>query len=165
MKKIIHRVFGLILMFFSMALFAQGDRPSCVMLKNLDLKPLLGADHDAPVPFGKESCRAESRSPGKLLVLAVMEQPPAEAKSWLASNKQLTAKFQGNEVNIVAEPALGPDAYSVRSRGELREVEFYALKGNRTVVLKSAWAIGAPLGDATLKQLQQLMRATLEKLP
>lgn len=117
------------------------------------------------IDFGKESCRAESRSPGKLLVLAVMEQPPAEAKSWLATNKQLTAKFQGNEVNIVAEPALGPDAYSVRSRGELREVEFYALKGGRTVVLKSSWTIGAPIGDVALKQLQQLMRTALDKLP
>jgi hypothetical protein len=165
MTKIIQQAFGLAWMLFSMALFAQSDRPSCAMLKNLDLKPLLGADHDAPVAFGTESCRAESKSPGRLLVFAVFDQPPGGAKNWLANNRKLTAKFQGSEVNIVAEPALGPDAYSVRSRGELREVEFYAMKGSRAVVLKGSWAIGAPLGDAGVKQLQQLTQASLDKLP
>jgi hypothetical protein len=150
---------------FPSLLLAQADRPSCALLKSLDLKPLLGADHDAAVPFGQESCRAESNAPGRLVVLAVAEQPLPDLKKWFAGIKQMTAQHNAKEAMIVAEPALGADAFSVRSRGEMREVEFHAIKGSRAVILKGMWAIGAPLNDAGIKQFQQLMRAALDKLP
>ena len=165
MSQISWRVLLSVVLLFPGALFAQADRPSCMMMKSLDLKPLLGADHDAPVPFGKESCRAESSSPGRLVVLAVIEQTPAEIKNWFASVKKINATHRAKEVTIVPEPALGADAFSVRDRGELRELEFYAAKGSRAVIVKGTWAIGAPVGDAGVRQFQQLMRSALDKMP
>ena len=164
MTRIIRQIFGLVLMFFSIALFAQSDRPSCVIMKSLDLKSLLGADHDAPVPFGDESCRAESNAPGRLVILNVMEQKPAELKSWLANTRKLMVQHRAKEATIVAEPAVGPDAFSVRDR-DMRSVEFYALKGSRAVVIQGSWPFRAPLNDTGIKQFQQLAKSVLDKLP
>ena len=158
-------VIGATLVLFSTALFAQGGRSSCTLMKGLDLKPLLGADHDAPVPFGKESCRAESRAPGKLVVLGVMEEKPADLKSWFAGIRKLNAAQRAKEVTVVPEPGLGAEAFSVRERGEMRGVEIYAMKGSHAVVVQATWAIGAPLNEAGLKQLQQFAKSALDRLP
>ena len=165
MTKAIRRALSLALMLFPTMGFAQGERPACALMKGLDLKPLLGADHDAPVPFGKDSCRAESKSPGKLVALGVMEEKPSELKAWFAGVRKMNATQRAKEVTVVAEPALGADAFSVRERGEMRDVEIYASKGTRAIVLQANWAIGAPFNDTSLKQLQQLVKSALDKLP
>lgn len=165
MTNAIRRTLGPALVLISALVFGQADRPSCTLMKGLDLKPLLGADHDAPVPFGKDSCRAESRAPGKLVVLGIMEERPAELKSWFAHVRKLNATHRVKEVTVVAEPALGPDAFSVRERGEMRGVELYASKGARAIIIQANWAIGPPANDATLRQLQQLAKSALDKLP
>lgn len=144
---------------------AQDERRSCALMKGLDLKPLLGADHDAPVPFGKESCRAESSAPGRMVALAVTEQPAAELRNWFATVKKMNAMHRAKEVRIVPEPALGPEAFSVRERGELRAIEIYALKGSRAVALSGTWASGKPIDDSGVKLFQQLARSALDKLP
>jgi hypothetical protein len=145
--------------------FAQVDRPSCAILKGLDLKPLLGADHDAPVPFGTNSCRAESNSPGRLIILAVEEGKADEIKSSLATMKKMTAQHRAKEATIAPEPSLGPDAFSVREKAGSRGIEIYALKGSRFVNIQGSWPQGKPLDDASARQLVALARTALDKLP
>ena len=145
--------------------FAQGKRESCEIMKQLDLKPLLGADHDAPVPFGQQSCRAESNSPGRLIVLAVEEGKPAEIKNSLATMKKMIAQHRAKEVTITAEPTLGPDAFSVREKAGTRGVEVYALKGSRFVNIQGSWPFSKPMDDATAKQIVGLLKTAVDKLP
>jgi len=144
---------------------AQTERPSCAIMKSLDLKPLLGADHDKPVPFGQDSCRAESNSPGRLIVLAVEEGKAAELKSAIATHKKMIAQHRAKEVTITPEPSLGPDAFSVREKGGSRGIEIYALKGSRFVNIQGSWPHGKPLDDASAKQFVILVKAVLDKLP
>jgi len=144
---------------------AQTDRPSCAILKVLDLKPLLGADHDAPVPFGKDSCRAESNSPGRLIILAVEEGKADEIKRSIATMKKMTAQHRAKEATIASEPSLGPDAFSVRENAGSRGIEIYALKGSRFVNIQGSWPHGKPLDDASARQLVTLVRIALDKLP
>ena len=144
---------------------AQADRPSCAILKSLDLKPLLGADHDAPVPFGKDSCRAESNSPGRLIILAVEEGNAAEIKQSLATTKKMMAQHRAKEVTIAPEASLGPDAFSVREKTGSRGIEIYALKGSRFVNIQGSWPHSKPLDDASARQLVTLVRTALDKLP
>jgi hypothetical protein len=144
---------------------AAQERPACTLMKGLDLKPLLGADHDAPVPFGEKSCRAESNSPGRLIVLAVEEGKPAEIKSSLASMKKLIVQHRAKEAAIAAEPALGPDAFSVRDRGGTRAIEVYALKGSRFLNIQASWPMSKPLDDAGAKQIVTLLKTVQDKLP
>ena len=75
------------------------------------------------------------------------------------------ATHRAKEATIVAEPALGADAFSVRDRGEVRGIEFYALKGSRAVVIQGSWPFRAPLNDTGIKQFQQLAKSVLDKLP
>jgi hypothetical protein len=145
--------------------FAQDKRPSCVLLGDIDLKALLGADHDAPVPFGEESCRAESSRPGRMVILTVTEKPPDELKNWLGAIKKMNVKERAKEVAVAAEPALGPEAFSIREKGERREVEIYAIKGTRAVVVQGTWAIGGPVTDEVFKQLREVAQSVLAKLP
>lgn len=144
---------------------AQADRPSCAILKTLDLKPLLGADHDAPVPFGTNSCRAESNSPGRLIILAVEEGKADEIKSSVATMKKMTAQHRAKEATIAAEPSLGPDAFSVREKAGSRGIEVYALKGSRFVNIQGSWPHSKPLDDASARQIVALVRTALDKLP
>ena len=141
--------------------FAQ-DRPSCAAMKGLDLKPLLGADHDAPVPFGQESCRAESKSPGKIVVLAIMQGTAAEHQAMLANVRKMNATHRAKEVTIVSEPSLGPGAFSIREK-DMRQIEIIAVKGSRAINLQGG--IGKPLDDAGVKQFVGLAKAALDKLP
>ena len=94
-----------------------------------------------------------------------MEEKPSELKAWFAGVRKMNATQRAKEVTVVAEPALGAEAFSVRERGEMRDVEIYASKGTRAIVLQANWAIGAPFNDTSLKQLQQLVKSALDKLP
>jgi hypothetical protein len=163
LKNVAHVIVGSLLLSGGIA-FAQ-ERLACAMLKGLDLKPLLGADHDAPVPFGKESCRAESKSPGKIVVLAVVEGTVAEHKSAFATIKEINAKHRAKEVRVVPEPSLGPDAFSIRERSEMRQIEIFAIKGSRAITFNGGWAVGKPIDDAGTKQFVALVKAALDKLP
>jgi len=126
--------------------FAQ-DRPACAMLKGMDLKPILGADHDAPVNFGQESCRAESKSPGRIVILGIMQGTAAEHQKMFAMIKKINSK-RPKEITVVPEPSLGPDAFSLR---EARQIEIMALKGARAISVQGG--VGKPLDDAGVKQL------------
>jgi hypothetical protein len=144
-----------------LAVAAQGDRPACAMLKGMDLKPVLGANHDAPVPFGQESCRAESKSPGKIVILGLMQGTAAEHQKMFAMIRKINAK-RAKEVEVVAEPSLGKDAFSIREN-DMRQIEIMAIKGNRAISLQGG--IGTALGDAEVKQFVALAKAALDKLP
>ena len=147
-------------------LFAEAERPSCQIMGKINLKPLLGADHDAPVPFGEDGCRAESGSPGRMVILTVTEGTPDELKNWLAGIRKINTEQRAAEVILAAEPALGPDAFSIKEKGdELRQIELYALKGSRAVVVQATWSIGEPITDATFKKLRHVAKAALAKLP
>ena len=159
------KLFLLPFLLLSAAFAAAQDRPSCGLMKSLDLKPLLGADHDAPVPFGTNSCRAESNSPGRLIILAVEEGKPAEIKSSLATMKKMITQHRAKEAVITAEPSLGPDAFSVRERAGTRGIEVYALKGSRFINIQGSWPFKQPLDDASAKQLVALLKTVQDKLP
>jgi hypothetical protein len=159
------QLFLLPFLLLSAAFAVAQDRPSCTLMKGLDLKSLLGADHDAPVPFGQNSCRAESNSPGRLIVLAVEEGKAAEIKSSLASMKKLIVQHRAKEATIAAEPTLGPDAFSVRDRASPRGIEVYALKGSRFINIQGSWPTSKPLDDAGAKQLVALLKTVQDKLP
>ena len=163
--KTILKFLCVVLVLFSGLALAQGKREACEMMKQLDLKPLLGADHDAPVPFGSNSCRAESNSPGKLMILAVEEGKAAEIKNSLATMKKMIAQHRAKEAAITAEPSLGPDAFSVRDRGGTRALEVYALKGSRFINIQGSWPFKQPMDDATAKQLVGMLKMVQDKLP
>jgi hypothetical protein len=157
------RLILLLLVSFSTTLFAaQGERPACAMLKGMDLKAILGADHDAPVPFGQESCRAESKSPGKIVILGLMQGTAAEHQKMFAMIRKINSGQRAKEVKVVAEPTLGKDAFSIREN-DMRQIEIMALKGDRAISLQGG--IGKPLDDAGVKQFVGLAKAALDKLP
>ena len=147
------------------AAHAQSPRPACTLLAGLDLKPLLGADHDKPVEFGESSCRAESKAPGRMVIMMVTEKPAAELKTWLAGVRKMNTVELAKEVTVVPEPTLGAEAFSVREKGQQRGADIYALKGNKVVVLQADWSIGAPVTDAVFGQLRDTVTAALAKLP
>lgn len=168
---VVRWMFGLGLAVLTMSLLygglslAQSGRASCAVLTGLDLKALLGADHGVPVPFGDEACRAESHSPGRMVVLTVSDKPAVEIKSWMAMVRKMNATQRAQEVNVIAEPSLGPDAFSVREKAPTRGVEIYAQKNNHAVVVQADWSIGPPIGDAVFSQLRQVASAAVAKLP
>ena len=164
MKSLRYGICLALSLFCSQAL-AQDKRVSCELLKGIDLKPLLGADHDAPVPFGKVACRAGSKAPGRMLILSVEEESPEQIKNFMAMVRKVNTTERAKEVTLAAEPALGPEAFSVSEKGELRQVEFYAMKGARSVVVRATAAVGPPISDAVFKQLQDFAKAVLAKLP
>lgn len=145
--------------------WAQADRASCAVLSTLDLKPLLGGDYDAPVPFGESSCVAETKSPGRTVILLVMQRSPEEVKKWLGEVRKMSA---ANPATVAGEPALGPEGFSVVEnadrQGNKRGAEFYGLKGGSAMVLQADWSIGPGLSDATLGQLRGTAQAALGKL-
>ena len=162
MLRQITSTFLSLFLFSSFAFAAQGERPACAMLKGMDLKPLLGADHDAPVPFGQESCRAESKSPGKIVILGLMQGTAAEHQKMFAMIKKINSGQRAKEVKVVAEPSLGKDAFSIREN-DMRQIEIMAIKGDRAISLQGG--IGKALGAAEVKQFVALAKAALDKLP
>ena len=153
------------LLLSSGSVLAQEKRVSCDILKQIDLKPLIGADHDPLAPFGKVACQAETKSVGRgLVILTVEEGPAAEIKKSLAGTKRLYQKEMTKESTIAAEPALGADAFSVRDK-DGRKVQFYTMKGNRAVIVQGMWAIGPTIDDKIFGQLRDVAKTAMAKLP
>lgn len=145
---------------------AQDKRVSCDILKQIDLKPLLGADHDPLAPFGKAACQAESKAIGRgLVILTIEEGPLADIKKGLDSIRAINVKQRAGEVAVAAEPELGPEAFSVREKGEQRKAEIYAVKGSRAVIVQGMWSIGPNISDDIFSKLRGVARAALAKLP
>jgi hypothetical protein len=157
LKNIARIILLSVLMFGGIA--AAQERPACAMLKGMDLKPILGADHDAPVNFGQESCRAESKSPGRIVILGIMQGTAAEHQKMFAMIRKINSK-RPKEITVVPEPSLGPDAFSLR---EARQIEIMALRGVRAVSVQGG--VGKPLDDAIVRQFVGLSKAALDKLP
>ena len=138
---------------------------SCDILKQIDLNPLLGADHDALAPFGQGACQAETKAIGRgLVILTVEEGPVADIKKGLDGIKRMNQKERAKEVTVAAEPDLGPEAFSVREKDQ-RKVEIYAVKGNRAVIVQGMWAIGPTITDEVFGQLRGVSKQALAKLP
>ena len=158
------------LMLLSLALafssHAAELRPACALLAQADLAPLLGAGYDAPVDFGEASCRAESARPGRGVFLSVTERPVAETLAWMASVRKLNQEHRGSEVTVASESALGANAFSILEKGPSpREMEIYAAKGGRALVVNATFGTGAALSKADMERMRQLAKAMLVKLP
>ncbi|HEX2829220.1 MAG TPA: hypothetical protein VHP37_22920 [Burkholderiales bacterium] len=147
------------------SLVAQNPRPACVLMAAVDLKPLLGADHEAPAPYGDSACVAKSKTPGRLVLLAVIDKPNAELKKDLAAfKKQMSAPEAAQAMTLAPAPEFGPEAYSTREKGERSAADITALKGNKSVNLTLNWSKG-PITDPIFKQLRDLMTSVLARLP
>jgi hypothetical protein len=144
---------------------APGDRTACVVLRSVDLKALLGSDHDAPVPFGESSCRAESKAVGHMVILMVREGTPAEIQAWMAQMRKVSTTEQAADVTVAAEPSLGAAAFSAAEKGERRDVDIYAMKGSHAMVLQASWSVGGGISEATFAQLRAFAQSVLGKLP
>jgi hypothetical protein len=146
-------------------LLAQNARPACVLMGAVDLKSLLGADHEAPAPYGDAACMAKSKTPGRLILLAVIDKPNAELKKDLAAfKKQMSSPEAAQAMTLAAAPEFGPEAYSTREKGERSAADITALKGTKSVNLTLNWSKG-PITDPIFKQLRDLMTSVLAKLP
>jgi len=147
------------------ALLAQNARPACALMGAVDLKPLLGANHDAPVPYGDAGCVAKSKTPGRLVLLAVLDKPNAELKKELAaSRKQMSTPEFAKAMTLAAAPEFGPEAYSTREKGERSAADITALKGTKLVTLTLNWSKG-PITDPIFKELRDVTASVLAKLP
>lgn len=164
MKTIWKCLFVMLLLSCGQAL-AQDKRVSCDILKQIDLKPLLGADHDPLAPFGRAACQAETKAIGRgLVILTVEEGPAADIRKNLDGIKKFNMKERAKEVKVASEPGLGPEAFSVRENDQ-RKVELYAVKGNRAVIVQGMWAIGPTITDDVFGKLRGVAQAALAKLP
>lgn len=144
---------------------AQPARPACAMLGAVDLKPLLGADHAAPAPYADTGCIAKAKTPGRLVMLMMVEKPNAELKKDMAaSKKELSSAEIAKVSTMAAAPAFGPEAFSVREKGEKSAAEIHAMKGARAVAVTLNWSNGQ-ITDPIFKQLGDLTTAVLAKLP
>lgn len=153
-------------LWFSPALlFAQAVRPACTLLAALDLKPLLGPDQGAPAPYADEACIVKSKTPGRLVMLTLVEKPPAELKSNMAAfRKTMQTAEYAKSVAVAAVPELGPDAFAVREKGEQSAAEIHALKGAREIQITLNWSDGK-ITEPLFKQLRELAAAALSRLP
>lgn len=146
-------------------LLAQNVRPACTLMGAVDLKPLLGADHDAPAPYADTGCIAKSRTPGRLVMLAVVEKPNAELKKDMAAfRKTMSSPEYAKALSLAAAPEFGPEAYSTREKGEQSGADFHALKGTRAINVTLNWSKG-PITEPIFKQLRELTASVLAKLP
>lgn len=144
--------------------FAQAARPACALLETLDLKPLLGAGHAAPAPYADTGCIVKSATPGRLVLLQMVEKPNAELKKDLAAFKKTLSGAEYAKTSAVAPaPQFGPEAFSAREKGDQSAAEIHAVKGTHavSVTLNSEGKIGEPV----FKQLGELTGAVLAKLP
>ena len=163
--KTISKGILLVLLFFSGLALAQDKRVSCDILKQIDLKPILGADHDPIAPFGRVACQAESNKIGRgWLSLAIEEGPVADLKKGLDFNKKMNQKERAKEAKVAAEPDLGPEAFSVRDNDN-RKVEIYSLKGNKAVIVQGMWSMGPTIDDKIFGQLKDIAKTAQSKLP
>ena len=145
--------------------FAQEKRLSCDILKQIDLKPLIGADHDPLSPFGRGACQAESKVIGRGTVFLTVEEGPVEnIKKGMDGIKRFNQKERAKEVKVAAEPELGPEAFSIRENDN-RKVEIYAVKGNKAVIMQGMWSIGPTIDDKIFGQLKGVSKEAMAKLP
>jgi hypothetical protein len=144
--------------------FGQPASPACAILDSLDLKPLLGAGHAAPAPYADAGCIVKSKTPGRLVLLQVVEKPNAELKKDMAAFKKTLSGAEYAKVSTVAAvPQFGPEAFSAREKGDQSAAEIHALKGTHavSVTLNAESKITEPV----FKQLGELAGAVLAKLP
>src|SRR6185312_9291708 len=99
-----------------------------------------------------------------LVILTVEEGPAADIKKNMAAIRQYTTKERAREATVAAEPALGPEAFSVRDKDQ-RKVEIYAAKGTRVVIVQGMWSIGPTISDDLFGKLRGVSQAALAKLP
>ncbi len=163
MKLFISCVF--VVFMFPSLLFAQNPRPACVLMSAVDLKPLLGADHAPPVPYADVGCITKSKTPGRLVLLFVVEKPNAELKKYLAADKkQLSTAEYAKVGTLTAAPEFGPEAFFAREKGEQSAAEIRALKGTHAINVTLNWSKG-PINETIFKQLRELTASVLLKLP
>jgi hypothetical protein len=144
--------------------FGQPVRPACAMLDALDLKPLLGAGHAAPAPYADTGCIVKSKTPGRLVLLQLVEKPNAELKKDMAAFRKTLAGADYAKVSILAAaPQFGPEAFSTREKGDQSAAEIHALKG--THALSVTLNAETRITDPVFKQLGELAGAVLAKLP
>ena len=87
-------------------------------------------------------------------------------KKWLNELRKVNSELRTREVTVTAEPSVGPEAFSVKLKGdELRDLEIYALKGTHGLLVKASWILGEPISDATFKQLLNVVKSMLDSLP
>src|SRR4051812_48264265 len=82
--------------------FAQPARPACALMAAVDLQPLLGAGHAAPAPYADTGCIAKSTTPGRLVLLMVVEKPNAELKKDMAADKKNLSSKEFTAISTVA---------------------------------------------------------------
>ena len=137
--------------------------PSCALMNGMDLNPLLGADHEASTPSAEQSCIAKSKSHGRLVMLTVVEKSPAELKGDLAAfKKTMGAAEYAKNVAVAAAPDFGPEAFSVREKGEQSSAEIHALKGRQSIQVTLNW--DARITAPVFQQLHELTKAVLAKI-
>jgi hypothetical protein len=155
--------FALIL--FPNLLLAQNMRPACALLGATDLKPLLGADHEAPAPYGDVACMVKSKTAGRLVLLAVVEKSNAELKKDMAAfRKKMSAPEYAQSVSLASAPEFGPDAFFAREKDEQSAADVHAIKGTRAINVTLNWSKG-PITEPVFKQLRELTASVLAKLP
>jgi hypothetical protein len=154
----------------SLALLCPGllhaqPRPACTLMEAVDLKPLLGAGHAAPVPYADNGCIVKSKTPGRLVLVALGEKPNAELKKDMAAFRKTLGSPEFAKVSTVASaPEFGPEAFSAREKGERSAAEIHAIKGTRGIDVTLNWS-GGPITEPVFKQLRELTGAMLARLP
>lgn len=164
MKLTVSFLFAALFSCYGIAL-AQPASPACALMAAVDLKPLLGADHAAPVPYADTGCIVKSATPGRLVLLMVAEKPNAELRQAMAADKKnLGSKEFAAISTLAAAPAFGPEAFSAREKGEKSAAEIHAMKGTHAIVVSLNWSKG-PITEPIFKQLGELTTSVLGKLP
>jgi hypothetical protein len=144
---------------------AQQVRPACTLMDAVDLKPLLGAGHAAPVPYADVGCIVKSKTPGRLVMLSMVERPNPQLRKEMAAEKKTLSSAEYAAISTDAPaPQFGPEAFSAREKGEQSAAEIHAMKGTRAIAVTLNWSNGA-ITDPVFKQLGELTSAVLAKLP
>jgi hypothetical protein len=144
--------------------FGQAARPACALLTSLDLKPLLGAAHAAPAPYADTGCIVKSSTPGRLVLLQLVEKPNAELKKDMAAFRKTLGSAEYAKTSTVATtPQFGAEAFSSREKGDQSAAEIHAMKGTHAISL--TLNSEGKISDPVFKQLGELTGAALAKLP
>jgi hypothetical protein len=165
MKLVASCVSLALLSFFPVLVGAQQARPACALLAAVDLKPLLGAGHAAPVPYGDVGCIVKSKTPGRLVMLGVVEKPNSQLKKEMAAEKKGLSSAEFAAISTLATaPQFGPEAFSAREKGDKSAAEIHAIKGTQAIALTFNGPNGA-ITDPVFRQLGELTGAVLARLP
>ena len=83
----------------------------------------------------------KSKTPGRLVLLAVVEKPNAELKKDLAAvRKQMSSPEYAQAVTLASAPEFGPEAFFAREKGEQSAADIHALKGTRAINVTLNWS-------------------------